>query len=132
MAVGFSVFVADDVIGAATALRRAAHEGYAVIFVIEATALKIKDEIDAYRSSPMPAVIVIPGKSGTTGYGMDNVKKSVERASARYSVQGQDITVLPLIRVLLRGKAPADEPSPFAFDRRYNNSRAAVIKRVGK
>lgn len=80
MAVGFSVFIADDMITAVTALRQAAREGYAVIFVIESTALKIKDEIAAYRTSPLPAVIVIPGKSGTTGYGMTSIKKSVERA----------------------------------------------------
>ena len=80
MAVGFSVFVADDMISAAAALRRAAREGYAVIFVIESIALKIKNEISEYRSAPMPAVIVIPGKSGSSGYGMNNIKKSVERA----------------------------------------------------
>ncbi|MCQ4771942.1 V-type ATP synthase subunit F, partial [Intestinimonas massiliensis] len=27
-----------------------------------------------------PAIILIPGKSGSLGIGMDNVKKSVERA----------------------------------------------------
>jgi V/A-type H+-transporting ATPase subunit F len=80
MAVGFTVFIADDMITAGTALRQAAREGYAVIFVVESTALLIGDIIAEYRTSPLPAIIVIPGKSGSRGMGMAEIRKSVERA----------------------------------------------------
>lgn len=80
MAVGFTVFVADDAAAAASALRGAVRDGYAVVFVVESTAKLISDEIARYRSSPLPAVIVIPGKSGSEGLGLESIKKSVERA----------------------------------------------------
>ena len=40
----------------------------------------IPDEIDKYKSKAIPAVILIPGKNGSTGAGLANIKKSVERA----------------------------------------------------
>ena len=38
------------------------------------------EEIEKYRSKPIPAVILIPGKSGSMGIGMANIKNSVEHA----------------------------------------------------
>lgn len=80
MAVGFSVFMADDAASASSALRGAARDGYAAVFVTETVAKLIPDEIARYRSSPLPAVITIPGKSGSEGLGLSSLKKSVERA----------------------------------------------------
>lgn len=80
MAVGFTVFVADDAPSAASALRAAAREGYAAVFITEEVAKLIPDEIDRYRSTPLPAVTLIPGKSGSEGLGFANLKKSVECA----------------------------------------------------
>ena len=42
--------------------------------------MELEDEIARYKDSPRPAVICIPGREGTTGYGMANVKSAVERA----------------------------------------------------
>lgn len=80
MAVGFKVFAADDVPQAAKLLKQLAGEDYAVIYITENLAFRMEDEIARYKDKPIPAVIVIPGKDGTTGYGMTNLKKSVERA----------------------------------------------------
>ena len=41
---------------------------------------KIEAEIDRYKESDLPAIILIPGVSGNTGRGIMAVKKSVERA----------------------------------------------------
>ena len=41
---------------------------------------KIEAEIDRYKESDLPAIILIPGVSGNTGRGMTAVKKSVEQA----------------------------------------------------
>lgn len=54
--------------------------GYGVIYVTEALAAQIADEIEKYREQPLPAIILIPGITGNTGMGMKNVSKCVEQA----------------------------------------------------
>ena len=80
MAVGFTVISADTPEQASKAITRLASENYAIIYVTEEYALSCSETIAKYRSSPLPAVIVIPGKNGSTGYGINAVKESVERA----------------------------------------------------
>ncbi len=53
---------------------------YAIIYITEALQAKLGDELDKYRTEPLPAIIPIPGISGNTGMGMLNVKRSVEQA----------------------------------------------------
>lgn len=79
-AVGFDCFEARDAAEAARALHTAAAGEYAVIYITEQMAAEIIDAIDRYKEARFPAVIPIPGSAGTTGLGMMNVKKSVERA----------------------------------------------------
>ena len=78
--VGFDIFPTDDAQQAASSLRKMADGGYGVIYVTEALAAQISDEIDRYREQPLPAIILIPGISGNTGMGMKNVSKCVEQA----------------------------------------------------
>ena len=80
MSVGFTVFDTDDAEKASELLYRLADEDYAVIYITEELAEKIAGDIDKFKSSPLPAIITIPGKGGSTGYGINNIKKSVERA----------------------------------------------------
>ena len=80
MSAGFTVAEADNAEDASKALRRLVNDDHAVIFVTEETAAMIPEEIEKYRSKPIPAVILIPGKSGSMGIGMANIKNSVERA----------------------------------------------------
>lgn len=80
MSVGFTVYEETDPAAASRLLRRLANEETAVVFIIEDLAVKMEEEIARYRSRPTPAVIVIPGASGSTGYGMAAVKRAVERA----------------------------------------------------
>jgi V/A-type H+-transporting ATPase subunit F len=79
-AVGFSVFEAADAEEAEVILNKAAKENYAVIYITENLAEKMQSVISEYRSSPLPAIILIPGKSGSGGFGLNQIKKSVERA----------------------------------------------------
>ena len=46
----------------------------------EALAAELREELDAYRTQQLPAIILIPGVSGNTGAGIAMVKKSVEQA----------------------------------------------------
>ncbi|MGN1096213.1 MAG: V-type ATP synthase subunit F [Eubacteriales bacterium] len=80
MAVGFSVFTAENGNDAARIFKKIAREDFAVIYITEELAAKIPAEIDKYKDKTLPAVILIPSKNGTTGLGMGNIKKSVERA----------------------------------------------------
>ena len=61
-------------------LRELAEKDYAVVYITEALAAVIRDEIALYRTRLKPAVILIPGISGNTGEGLAAVKRSVEQA----------------------------------------------------
>ncbi len=80
LALGFAleeVYTAKD---AALALARMAKDAYAVIFIMEDLAMQLPEELAYYRKQTLPAVIVIPGKQGSTGFGMEDLRASVERA----------------------------------------------------
>ena len=55
-------------------------EDYAIIYVEENLAQELQHEIDKFTDVPKPAIILIPGKDGSLGIGMANVKRAVERA----------------------------------------------------
>ena len=79
-ALGLDVFPAETVENAKRTLLRLAKENYAVIYLTEQLALYMPEELARYKDELTPAVILIPGKEGSLGIGMANVKKSVERA----------------------------------------------------
>ena len=62
------------------ALFEAAKSGCAVILVTEDVARLIPEAISRYSTEPVPAIIPIPGASGSTGLGMANVRANVEKA----------------------------------------------------
>ena len=81
MALGFSVHEAQKSADAAEKLHELVKsEEYAVIFITEELAVAIEDDIAKYKDMPLPAITVIPGADGGTGYGMANIKSAVERA----------------------------------------------------
>ena len=61
-------------------LRRLAEGNYGVIYITEALAAKLGEEIARYEGSVMPIIVPIPGVFGNTGQGIEQVKKSVEQA----------------------------------------------------
>ena len=64
----------------AAMIRHMAQDQYEVIYITEALAAKIPEEIERYRLQKSPAIILIPGISGNTGDGLSYVKKSVVQA----------------------------------------------------
>lgn len=81
MAIGFSVHEAADPEAAREILHALAKEGnYAIIFIVENYAQALAEDIARYKDVPMPAVISIPGRGGSTGYGLAAIKSAVERA----------------------------------------------------
>ncbi len=79
-ALGLDVFPVEDVEEAKAALRRLARENYAIVYLTEGCAKDMAPEIARYKDALTPAVILIPGREGSLGIGMDAVKTAVERA----------------------------------------------------
>ncbi|MBQ8207196.1 MAG: V-type ATP synthase subunit F [Clostridia bacterium] len=81
MALGFTVYDVKDPEDARVKLRSAVKDGYfAVIFVTEKIAEAIEDEIEKYKDMPLPAIVSVPGRDGSTGYGMENIRQAALRA----------------------------------------------------
>ena len=79
-ALGMEPFDISDPLEGEKKLRELARDQYAIIYITEALAAQIEPEIERYAEAGLPAVILIPGASGSTGRGMMAVKKSVEQA----------------------------------------------------
>ena len=82
MALGFSVNEARNEEEAATKLHELAKNGqYAAIFITEELAQAIEQDIAKYKDVPLPAITVIPGKNGSSGYGAEQIRQAVIRAA---------------------------------------------------
>ena len=79
-ALGLDVYPAETPEEGRELLHRLARENTAIIYLTEELAAGLEHEIARYKDALTPAIILIPGKSGSLGIGMANVKKSVERA----------------------------------------------------
>ena len=81
---GMHIFPVDDPAEAEMYVLHAdapeAESGYAVIFITEALASGLENELERYRTRPLPAIVPIPGVKGNTGMGMKNVSRSVQKA----------------------------------------------------
>ena len=53
---------------------------YAIIYVEENLYAPLAHDIDKYKDSPTPAVILIPGREGPLGLGQSALQAAVERA----------------------------------------------------
>ena len=82
-ALGLEVHTVEDSTEARHLLRKAAEEGCAAVFLTEALAAPLQEEIDRYKEA---AIVLIPGKGGSLGLGETALHNAVERAV------GADIT----------------------------------------
>ncbi|MAF13407.1 MAG: V-type ATP synthase subunit F [Parcubacteria group bacterium] len=53
---------------------------YATLFITEDWIDQIKDFLDELPAKALPAIVAIPSQAGSTGAGLDNLKKIVEQA----------------------------------------------------
>ena len=79
-ALGLTTFPVDSVDQAKTTLHTLAKENYGIIYLTETLAASMESDIARYKDELTPAIILIPGKEGSLGIGMRNIKKAVERA----------------------------------------------------
>ncbi len=54
--------------------------GYAILYVEENFAEGLRNDINRFKDSPTPAIILIPGRDGSLGLGQSALLDAVERA----------------------------------------------------
>jgi V/A-type H+-transporting ATPase subunit F len=79
-ALGLEVVPAETAAEASRAVFNLAQAGCAVIFITEDMAAQIGETMERYRTEPLPAIIPIPGATGSDGSGMKRVRANVEKA----------------------------------------------------
>lgn len=79
-ALGLSVFPTETAAEGKATLHDLANGDYAVIYMTESLFEELSVDVDKYKDSVTPAIIVIPGKSGSLNLGMSALKSAVERA----------------------------------------------------
>lgn len=89
-ALGLDTFPVTDPEEAKAKFQRLTQGTYAVIYITEALAAQLEQEIEKHRGDILPAIIQIPGISGNTGAGVLGVKKSVEQAVGSDILFGND------------------------------------------
>ena len=79
-ALGVEVYTVIDGEEASEKIKDLAKEEVGVIFITEKLAQQIPSTIDKYRDQMTPAIILIPGNTGSMGIGLADINKSVEKA----------------------------------------------------
>jgi len=81
-ALGLEAVSVENAEEAKSALKALTAEGeeYAIIYIEENLAQELAQEIDKFKDVPSPAIIVIPGRDGSTGSGLAALQAAVERA----------------------------------------------------
>ncbi len=81
-ALGLEACPAANAEEASQLLRRLTRESedYAIIYIEENLAAQLEREIDRFKDSPKPAIILIPGRDGSIGLGQNALRSAVERA----------------------------------------------------
>ena len=51
-----------------------------IIYLTEQLAKDLPDVLDRYKDELRPAIILIPGREGSLGIGMNNIQQSIQRA----------------------------------------------------
>ena len=79
-ALGLDIFPVEGNEEARHTLHRLAKEEYAIIYITEQLAAVLQADINRSKTSVTPAVILIPGKSGSLGLGAQALQSAIERA----------------------------------------------------
>ena len=81
-ALGLEVYPVDDPEEARRTFRDVTSEEneLAILYVEENLAEGLRHEIDRFKDSPTPAIILIPGRDGPLGLGQSALQAAVERA----------------------------------------------------
>ena len=64
----------------AAVLRRIGKEDYGVIFITETVGEEMLPVVQEFAARPLPAILYIPNNQGSTGIGLEKIRRIVERA----------------------------------------------------
>ncbi len=78
-AAGVSAFPVKDAKEARSVLRSVAGE-YSVIFLTEELAAELGDFLKRFDEAPYPVILTVPSGSGKTETGVENIRRTAERA----------------------------------------------------
>jgi len=79
-ALGLEIFDFDRVEDKSEKFKNMCNGDYAIIYITESLAKELEREIEHFKEHQFPAIILIPGVTGNTGRGIEQVRKSVEQA----------------------------------------------------
>jgi len=79
-ALGLDTYFVESTEEARQQLHRLAKEEYAIIYITEQLAADLTADIARYKTTVTPAVILIPGKTGSLGLGAQALQSAIERA----------------------------------------------------
>ena len=79
-ALGFDIFPIDRENAVSEFRRVSSDKDYAIIYLTETFYEELQHELDKFKESVTPAVILIPGAEGSLGFGATALDASVERA----------------------------------------------------
>lgn len=88
--VGFDVFTASAQQEIRDVMLKLCKGDFGIIFITEQAYAQIPDIVSQFKEKQIPAIIPIPGKDGSLGIGIQNVKKNVERAVGADILFGDD------------------------------------------
>lgn len=77
---GFRVFYGIDAVVIAESLEEMIQEKYAIIYITEACAKLVPQQIEKTKQMITPAIVLIPDHDGSQGIGLGEVQKNVEKA----------------------------------------------------
>jgi V/A-type H+-transporting ATPase subunit F len=77
---GIHIFPEDRMESPAATLHNLATQDFAVIYITDSLASRLKDDIEKYKDRPLPVIVPIPGVAGNTGLGMRAIARAVEKA----------------------------------------------------
>lgn len=76
---GVEAYSATDAESAEKLIKKLAKE-YQIIFITDVLAKKTEEVINRYVTSTYPIILTVPSKDGSNGYGMDGVKRAMDKA----------------------------------------------------
>lgn len=79
-ALGLDVFEIDDATGAEKKIKELLKLEYGIIYLTEKVAQNLNERLDYYQASYNTAIVPIPGSNKNAKIGLENVRKSIERA----------------------------------------------------
>ena len=79
-ALGLATYPVASAGEARETIQRLAKENCAIIYLTEQRASGLSDVLQRYKDELRPAIILIPGRSGSLGIGSSTLRQSIERA----------------------------------------------------